>query len=152
MYSRGLYHGLPTFPQHKGRQYTALVLGASGITGACIIRALSRSPHWKTIFAVSRSKPHEQALSDNVVHLPIDLLSESDAIAEAFEHSNIKPYGLVRVGCSEPQLTMTQGLCLLRCLHPTQDRTRRGFVVQHSRDRAHQRYAHARPPGLRPSF
>jgi hypothetical protein len=107
VYSRGLYHGLPTFPEHEGRQYTALVLGASGITGTYIIRALSRSLHWKTIFAVSRTKPHEQTLPDHVVHLPIDLLSEPDDIAEAFEHSHIAPYGPDGPCCCDRRLILT---------------------------------------------
>jgi hypothetical protein len=137
VYSRGPYHGLPKFSQHEGKQYTALVLGASGITGAYLIRVLSRSSHWKRIVAVSRSKPHE-ALPDHVVHIPIDLLGDPTTISEAFKRHNIVPQARLPAVTSVA-LTTIQGLRLLCGLHPTQARARTGPVVQRSRNGAHQR-------------
>ncbi|KAK5050884.1 hypothetical protein LTR84_003443 [Exophiala bonariae] len=90
IYTNGIYHGLPTFPEHDGKQYTALVLGASGITGAYFVRVLSQSPLWKEIFAISRTAP-QGPLPSHVHHVAIDLLQDPAAIAEAFKRNKIRP-------------------------------------------------------------
>ncbi|KIW13409.1 hypothetical protein PV08_08597 [Exophiala spinifera] len=89
VHSEGIYHGLPSFPQHEGKQYTALVLGSSGITGAYIVEILSKSPYWKKIVAVSRSRPHF-ALPDHVQHLSIDLLQDHEVIGKTLSENDVK--------------------------------------------------------------
>lgn len=90
IHTSGIYHGLPTYPQHEGKQYTALVLGSSGITGAYLLRVLSQSPLWKEIFAISRSAP-QVPLPSHVHHIALDLLQDPAVISEAFNRNNIRP-------------------------------------------------------------
>lgn len=90
VYSRGIYRGLPTFPEHKNKQYTALVLGATGITGAHLVRVLSQSPFWKDIYAVSRKAPQD-TFPGHIHHLAIDLLKEPSEISEALNSYGVIP-------------------------------------------------------------
>ena len=50
--TKGRFHGLPNFPSHDGRKYTAIVTGANGLSGSHIVIVLSESPEqWGTIYA-----------------------------------------------------------------------------------------------------
>lgn len=61
VYSDGIHHGLPTFPDHDGKKYTAIVTGANGISGSEIVSALIAAPErWETIYAMSRRPPPAQ--------------------------------------------------------------------------------------------
>lgn len=42
-YSEGIIHGLPTFPVHDAKKYTAIVTGSNGISGSEVVRALATS-------------------------------------------------------------------------------------------------------------
>jgi nucleoside-diphosphate-sugar epimerase len=80
--SKGIFHGLPTFPEHDHKGNTAIVAGASGISGAYIIRTLAETPsRWAKIYALSRRAPTGK-LPENVEHVPVDLLDEPDLVAE----------------------------------------------------------------------
>ena len=87
--SRGIYHGLPSFPEHDGKSYTALIVGATGITGAYIIRVLAQSPkRWGKIYALSR-KPPSTPLPANVKHISVDLLAPVDTAVEKLKTENV---------------------------------------------------------------
>ena len=82
VFSDGIFHGLPTFPKHDGKGYTAIVAGASGISGSYIIRALTRSvSRWNKIYAVSRKVPVGK-LPEIVEHISVDLLDDADRVAD----------------------------------------------------------------------
>jgi N-acetyl-gamma-glutamylphosphate reductase len=91
VHSKGIYHGLPSFPEHEGKQYTAVIFGASGITGTHTVEILSQSPRWSKIIAVSRTVPHIP-LPNHVTHLSIDLLDGRKEIERALEEHDIKAY------------------------------------------------------------
>jgi hypothetical protein len=37
VFLKGIFHGLPTFPQHNGKKLTAIVTGANGISGSTMV-------------------------------------------------------------------------------------------------------------------
>jgi len=87
---KGPYYNLPTFPDHDGKQYTAIVTGANGISGAYISRVLSESPQrWKTIYALSR-RPPVNPLGGNVKYLSLDFLSTPEEIAKVLVDEHVK--------------------------------------------------------------
>jgi hypothetical protein len=85
----GAYRNLPTYSSVSG--LTAIVPGATGISGWNTIRALLDSPtRWTKIYAMSRSPPskgltnllsHEQ--QSRVQHLPVDFSGSPEDIAKA---------------------------------------------------------------------
>jgi hypothetical protein len=38
--SEGIFHGLPTFPQHNGKKLSIIVTGANGISGSVMMKVL----------------------------------------------------------------------------------------------------------------
>jgi hypothetical protein len=90
VFSNGIFHGLPMFPKHDGKSYTAIVAGASGISGSYIIRALTRSAsRWNKIYAVSRKAPVGR-LAESVEHIPVDLLEDPERVAETLRGKVVK--------------------------------------------------------------
>ena len=88
--SKGIFHGLPTFPEHDSKGYTAIVAGASGISGAYIIRALAETPsRWAKIYALSRRAPAGK-LPANMEHVAVDLLDDADLVAEKLRAKVVK--------------------------------------------------------------
>lgn len=87
--SHGLFHSLPTFPDHDGKKYSAIVTGANGISGAAMVEVLSQAPErWEKIFALSRRPP--TAKSPRVHSVAIDFLaSEPKEIAKVLKDNNI---------------------------------------------------------------
>jgi NAD(P)-dependent dehydrogenase (short-subunit alcohol dehydrogenase family) len=82
VFSKGIFHGLPTFPDVTGKKYSAIVTGANGITGTYIVRALAEAPErWGAIYALSRRPPNDR-VADNVKHLSVDFLSSPEDIAK----------------------------------------------------------------------
>ncbi|KAK1759073.1 NAD(P)-binding protein [Echria macrotheca] len=87
--SEGIFHGLPTFPEHDGKTYTAIVTGANGITGAHILRTLVNAPkRWSRIYALSR-KPPTVPLGDRVTFVSVDFLNEPGIIAKTLHENNV---------------------------------------------------------------
>ncbi|KAH6628968.1 hypothetical protein C7974DRAFT_358526 [Boeremia exigua] len=85
----GVYRNLPTYPATAG--LTAIVPGATGISGWNTIRSLLDSPvGWTKIYAMSRSPP-SKGLTDllsteqqsRLQHLPVDFSSDSKDIAKS---------------------------------------------------------------------
>ena len=89
-YSEGILSGLPTFPAHDGKKYTAIVTGSNGISGSEIVSALAASPErWSTIYSMSRKPPK----SDNPRVKPIaaDFLSSTpEELAALFKKEGVK--------------------------------------------------------------
>jgi 5,10-methylene-tetrahydrofolate dehydrogenase/methenyl tetrahydrofolate cyclohydrolase len=90
IHSNGIYHGLPTFGDDvTGR--SAIVVGASGMSGQSMIDILVQSPErWKTIYALSRRPPQLSQESAQVKHVPTDLLKDSDSIGQTLKDNNVQ--------------------------------------------------------------
>jgi hypothetical protein len=85
----GAYRNLPTYPTVAG--LTAIVPGATGISGWNTIRSLLDSPtRWTKIYAISRSPPNKELTGllsteqeSRVQHLPVDFSSSPREIAKS---------------------------------------------------------------------
>jgi hypothetical protein len=85
----GAYRNLPNYPDVTG--LTAIVPGATGISGWNTIRSLLDSPtRWTKIYAISRSPPSKELtglLSSEqqlrIQHLPVDFSSSPEEIAKS---------------------------------------------------------------------
>ncbi|KAI1070494.1 hypothetical protein LB507_006711 [Fusarium sp. FIESC RH6] len=85
----GAYRNLPTFPAVAG--LTAIVPGATGISGWNTIRSLLDSPtRWSKVYAMSRSPPSEHLMNllsseqqSRIHHLPVDFSSGPEEIAKS---------------------------------------------------------------------
>ncbi len=75
--SKGIYHGLPTFPDHEGKKQRIIVTGANGISGSAMVKILSEGPgRWDKIYALSR-RPPTGKLPSNVEHIAVDFLEST---------------------------------------------------------------------------
>ena len=55
--SRGIFHGLPVFPEHL-EGLTAIVTGANSISRYYMLRVLAQAPErWSKIYCLSRKPP-----------------------------------------------------------------------------------------------
>ncbi|RAK98091.1 SDR family oxidoreductase [Aspergillus ibericus CBS 121593] len=87
--SKGIYHGLPTFPDDL-TGLTAIVCGANGLSGDYMLRVLCESPkRWTKIFALSR-RPSSKQWPSHVEHASIDFLKPPSEIAAQIKEKNIK--------------------------------------------------------------
>ncbi|CAH0047652.1 unnamed protein product [Clonostachys solani] len=89
VYSNGIFHGLPTYPSTPDTQnLTALVAGATGLSGYHMVKVLAASQRWKKIYCLSSRPPPENffadlgAGSEKVEHVTIDFLRQPTQIAE----------------------------------------------------------------------
>lgn len=88
VYSRGIYHSLPSIPDTI-TGLRAIVVGASGMSGQHMIDQLAASPRrWGKVYAMSRSSPVFDA-GRNVEHLATDLSSEPQKIAQILKDHNV---------------------------------------------------------------
>ena len=87
--SRGIFHGLPTFPE-KG--LTAVITGANGISGNYMLRVLSQNPErWSKIYCLSRRPPLvEGGLPQNAEHIALDFLKKPEDIASTLKDKGVK--------------------------------------------------------------
>lgn len=90
VYSEGIFHGLPTFPDHDRKKYTAIVTGANGISGSEIVDVLTASPErWETIYAMSRRPPTNK--NPHVKTIASDFLSSTpQELAALFQEEGVK--------------------------------------------------------------
>jgi nucleoside-diphosphate-sugar epimerase len=90
IYSRGIYHGLPTFPDAPG-PYTAIITGANGISGNYMLRVLAQAPErWEKIYCLSRRPPLiEGGLPKNAAHIACDFLKSPDEIAQVLQDNGV---------------------------------------------------------------
>ena len=91
IYSRGIYHGLPVFPDDL-QGLTAVITGANGISGQHMLRVLAQAPkRWQKIFCLSRRPPViPGGLPSNAVHIPLDFLEEPADIARTLKEHEVK--------------------------------------------------------------
>jgi hypothetical protein len=88
-YSEGILYGLPTFPAHEGKKYTAIVTGSNGISGSEIVSALAASPErWETIYSMSRKPP--KSSNPHVKPIAADFLNSTpEELAALFEKQGV---------------------------------------------------------------
>jgi hypothetical protein len=87
--SDGIFHGLPSFPNTPDcRGMTALVTGATGLSGYNMVKVLAASPQrWSKIYCLSSRPPPQNFFQDlgegasRVEHLAIDFLDDPSKIA-----------------------------------------------------------------------
>lgn len=91
VYSKGILHGLPTFPDHDGKRYSIIVTGANGISGAPVVKLLSEAPErWNNIYALSR-RPAATSRGSRVKSLEVDFLnSRPEEIAKTLTKNNVE--------------------------------------------------------------
>ena len=87
--NKGIFRSLPTFPEHDGKEYTAIVTGANGISGSYIVDLLAEAPErWNTIYAMSRRAP--ASTRSNVKNIAADFLADSPGeLAESFKKHGV---------------------------------------------------------------
>lgn len=94
----GIYRNLPGFdPSIRG--LSALVCGATGISGFHAIRALLDTPNrWGKIYALSRKPIAESQLAllepsqrERIKHLPIDLMASPAQISLTLKEAGVQP-------------------------------------------------------------
>ncbi|KAK5652211.1 hypothetical protein OQA88_10708 [Cercophora sp. LCS_1] len=84
--SAGIFKGLPVYEEVEG--LTALVTGATGVSGYSMVRVLAKSGRWKRIICLSSRAPPGNFFDDlgewrdRVEHLAVDFLSKPEVIAE----------------------------------------------------------------------
>jgi nucleoside-diphosphate-sugar epimerase len=89
VYSEGIFHGLPTFPEHESKKYSAIVTGANGISGTHILRTLEMAPtRWEKIYALSR-KPSSMKFDNRVTFISVDFLESPEKIASILRENNV---------------------------------------------------------------
>ena len=118
----GIYRNLPNFdPSIKG--LTAIIVGATGISGFNTLRCLLDSPErWNNIYALSRKPPTKEMWSlltpdqqARVQHVPIDLSKSAEETATSFAKAAVGSVDHVFFyGC-----TYTQGLKVPRSVYET---------------------------------
>jgi len=93
----GIYRNLPSWDSTV-KDLTAIVCGATGISGFHAIRALLDTPNrWSKVYALSRSPLSKEMLSflteqqlARLQHVSIDLSSPADEIAKAFKDAGVQ--------------------------------------------------------------
>ncbi|KAF2171853.1 hypothetical protein M409DRAFT_18086 [Zasmidium cellare ATCC 36951] len=93
----GIYRNLPNFDTSI-KDLTAIIVGATGISGFNTLRCLLDSPQrWKTIYALSRKPPTEEMWSlmtpeqqARVQHVPIDLSKSADETSTTLEQAGVR--------------------------------------------------------------
>ena len=97
LHQDGIYRNLPTFdPAING--LSAIVCGASGVSGFNAVRALLSTPdRWNTVYTLSRSPLNDKALRlfsngqrSRIKQISIDLTSSATAIAKELQNANVK--------------------------------------------------------------
>ncbi|KAK5165801.1 uncharacterized protein LTR77_008724 [Saxophila tyrrhenica] len=106
VHSRGSCHGLPVIAdEHQG--LSAIVVGASGMSGQSMIDVLLLSPkRWSTIYALSRRPPQADGDSTALEHVPTDLLKEPSEIAKTLTEHGVQAdvvffFGYVQLSAEE---------------------------------------------------
>ena len=89
VYSTDIYHGLPVIDEkHTG--LSAIVVGASGISGQSQIDVLLQSPkRFTKIYALSRRAPQVGKEATAVQHIPTDLLDDPEDTAKKLKDGGV---------------------------------------------------------------
>lgn len=91
VYSKGILHGLPTFPSHDNAKYSIIVTGANGISGSAMLKVLSENPsRWDKIYALSR-RPPQYPDNGHITPIAIDFLESSpEQIAQVLKDNDVQ--------------------------------------------------------------
>ncbi|OQV04565.1 hypothetical protein CLAIMM_09425 [Cladophialophora immunda] len=94
--SKGIFHGLPTFPEYKGKKLRIIVTGANGISGSAMTKVLSEAPErWEKIYALSRRPPLGQT-APGVEYIAADFLeSTPEQIAQILKDKQVKAMNIL---------------------------------------------------------
>ncbi|OCL02897.1 NAD dependent epimerase/dehydratase family protein-like protein [Glonium stellatum] len=109
--SRGIFHGLPVFPEHIGG-LTAIITGANGISGYHMLRVLAQdSKRWSKIYCLSRRPPAiPEGLPQNAEHIALDFMKKPEEIAETLKEKGIKADYIFFYSYIQPPPKEGQGL------------------------------------------
>ncbi|KAL1956439.1 hypothetical protein VTO42DRAFT_7326 [Malbranchea cinnamomea] len=89
VYSKGIYHGLPVFPEELGG-LTAIVAGSNGISGHHMLRVLCESPkRWTKIYSISR-RPSSGTWPKHVKHISMDFLQPPETLATQMKERGVR--------------------------------------------------------------
>lgn len=90
VYSKGILHALPTFPEHDNKKYSIIVTGANGISGSAMLKVLAENPgRWDKIYALSRHPPKYED-NPHIIPLAVDFLdSTPKEIAKVFKDKGV---------------------------------------------------------------
>ena len=105
VHSNGIFYGLPTYPSSddgSSQNLTALVTGATGLSGYHMVKVLAASPQrWSKIYCLSSRPPPENFFSDlgddatsRVEHLQVDFTNEPQKIGEQLKEKISRVYVL----------------------------------------------------------
>lgn len=90
VYSNGIYHGLPVIDESRAG-LSAIVVGASGMSGVPQIEVLMQSPkRWKKVYALSRRAPQVAGDATTVQHIPTDLLDDPKDTAKKLKDGGVE--------------------------------------------------------------
>lgn len=99
--SDGIFMGLPLYrPTPQSQRQTAIITGATGISGYNMVKVLAASERWAKVYCLSRRAPPERfftdlgADADKVKHLSIDFLNEPDEITKSLNSTISRVYAL----------------------------------------------------------
>ncbi|KAL2158833.1 hypothetical protein VTH06DRAFT_4025 [Thermothelomyces fergusii] len=98
VHSAGIFHGLPSYPDTpECRGLTALVTGATGLSGYHMVKVLAASPgRWKKIYCLSSRAPPPNFFEDlgegssRVEHLAVNFLDDSSEIARRLREKGVE--------------------------------------------------------------
>lgn len=100
--SDGILLGLPFYrPTPQPHRQTALVTGATGVSGYHMVKVLAASERWAKVYCLSRRPPPDTFFTDlgadagKVEHLLIDFLDEPGEIARTLESTITNLYALL---------------------------------------------------------
>ena len=90
VYSKGIYNGLPIIDdKHTG--LSAIVVGASGMSGLPQIEVLLQSPkRWKKVYALSRRAPQIGKEAAALQHVAVDLLDDPKDTAKKLKDGGVQ--------------------------------------------------------------
>ncbi|KAL2064336.1 hypothetical protein VTL71DRAFT_4830 [Oculimacula yallundae] len=110
IHNKGIHHNLPTFPDHDGKKYTAIVTGANGISGSEILNALIAAPErWGVIYAMSKRPPPSQC--ERVKSIAADFLdSTPEDLAELFKREGVEADYIFFTSYVQPPAPEGEGL------------------------------------------
>lgn len=117
--SDGIFLGLPCYrPTQESHRQTALIAGATGVSGYHMVKRLAASERWAEVYCLSRRSPTGSFFADlganvdKVKHVSIDFLDRPEEISKVLESRINHVYALLYTSvCSNsPRLTLDSRL------------------------------------------
>lgn len=94
VHTEGIFHGLPTYDDTPDtNNLTAIVTGATGVSGYHMVKVLAASPRWRKVYCLGSRPPPDNFFKDlgagaaKVEHMAVDFLAEPAAIAAKMRES-----------------------------------------------------------------